>query len=115
MAVVRTMMAVIVILVVLWLILALVGVVAALLKSVFVVLIVVAAVYGLLPLLQAQGQGPLASPSRLTTSGGVAERLGRGLQSPVLRFESGRRLQVAFTPFVPPPLVAEQPVIEVPP
>ena len=26
-------------------------------------------------------------------SGGVAERLGRGLQSPVLRFESGRRLQ----------------------
>jgi hypothetical protein len=32
-------------------------------------------------------------PSRLDNSGGVAERLGRGLQSPPLRFESGRRLQ----------------------
>ncbi len=29
----------------------------------------------------------------MVSSGGVAEWLGRGLQSPVLRFESGRRLQ----------------------
>jgi hypothetical protein len=29
----------------------------------------------------------------MVTSGGVAEWLGRGLQSPVLRFESGRRLK----------------------
>ena len=29
----------------------------------------------------------------MNSSGGVAEWLGRGLQSPVLRFESGRRLQ----------------------
>ena len=29
----------------------------------------------------------------MDSSGGVAEWLGRGLQSPVLRFESGRRLQ----------------------
>src|ERR1700722_9225753 len=56
----------------------------------------------LVPLLQAQVLGRSASPSRLATSGGVAERLGRGLQSPVLRFESGRRLQETLTPFVGP-------------
>ena len=40
----------------------------------------------------------------MDSSGGVAERLGRGLQSPVLRFESGRRLQVSMTPLIGPPL-----------
>jgi hypothetical protein len=33
----------------------------------------------------------------MDSSGGVAEWLGRGLQSPVLRFESGRRLKVVGT------------------
>jgi len=37
--------------------------------------------------------GRIIRPSRIASSGGVAEWLGRGLQSPVLRFESGRRLQ----------------------
>lgn len=47
MAVVKTMGVVILILVALWIIFALVGVVAALLKSIFVVLIVLAACYGI--------------------------------------------------------------------
>ena len=34
--------------------------------------------------------------SKVGTSGGVAERLGRGLQSPVVRFDSGRRLQMTL-------------------
>jgi membrane protein required for beta-lactamase induction len=46
MAVVRTMGVVIAVLVVLWLIFAVVGVLTAILKSVFVVLIVVALCYG---------------------------------------------------------------------
>jgi hypothetical protein len=46
MAVVRTMGFIILVLVALWIIFALVGVVAALLKSIFVVLIVLAACYG---------------------------------------------------------------------
>jgi hypothetical protein len=46
MAVVKTMGVIILVLVALWIIFALVGVVAALLKSIFVVLIVLAACYG---------------------------------------------------------------------
>jgi hypothetical protein len=38
-------------------------------------------------------KAPQKLSGRLSSSGGVAEWLGRGLQSPVLRFESGRRLQ----------------------
>ena len=44
------------------------------------------------PLLQAP-EGHWNLSCRLYSSGGVAEWLGRGLQSPVLRFESGRRLE----------------------
>ena len=40
--------------------------------------------------------GEMAPSSRLIIPGGVAEWLGRGLQSPPPRFESGRRLQGAF-------------------
>ena len=46
MAVVKTMGFIILVLVALWIIFALVGVVAALLKSIFIVLIVLAACYG---------------------------------------------------------------------
>jgi hypothetical protein len=47
MAVVKTMGVIILVLVALWIIFALVGVVAALLRSIFIVLIVVAAFYGI--------------------------------------------------------------------
>ena len=40
--------------------------------------------------------GEMAPSSRLVLPGGVAEWLGRGLQSPPPRFESGRRLQGAL-------------------
>ena len=40
--------------------------------------------------------GHFVTSSRLILPGGVAEWLGRGLQSPPPRFESGRRLQDAL-------------------
>ena len=78
MAVAKTMGVIILVLIALWIIFALVGVVAALLKSIFVVLIVLAACYGD----RTTTSSTRRARSRLATSGGVAERLGRGLRKP---------------------------------